>query len=646
MTKTTQDSLSKGGGLTPNSKRVSAKVRRLSPMLAVAGLGVVGVMVAVVLDGTLVRFHKKSAPATSVSSGGQSAGGDNAANSQVWMRKLRMEGETLPPPPPNPNPPSGNGKNNPLGNKANGLSSQSDAVNPTRPIVRQAWVQYVSGLIQQTQKLTDQRQRALVAGLAASSGGTGGAVGPVSATPASFSPSASSNPLAGMIHNSASGGLTPGGTDAGGNPVSFAGGSSGQSAALSAAQKSSYLGKLRGNPDYLATGREAPISPDVLRAGSVIPAVMETGIDSDLPGQILARVASNVYSTPDGSQVLVPQGAELIGTYDDQVSNGQSRVLVVWNRIIYPDGSSLDIDSMPGASPSGYAGFHDQVNNHYFRIFGDALLMSVFSAGIQLSQPQASPNSTYSSQQVVAGSLGQQLGQTGQNLINRDISIAPTLKIRQGYKFDVMITRDLVIKPWQSVSALSRAAGNDQSSQRHHAMWIAEPLQRNHLSTVSLAAGGRDGGANSKPRPAASAHPQSLMKNLPPRSTRPYVSGGATVVPSLPLPPNAAPVAQQAPVVPPPPPLPSWSLASGQLIGRQLATWAHTTGWHVVWNVSQDWPVQRPITFHGSFTGVASQVIRDLSADGAGIHATFYQGNRTLVVTGGGAGERHRYSHV
>ena len=626
MTKTTQDSLSKGGGLTPNSKRVSAKVRRLSPMLAVAGLGVVGVMVAVVLDGTLVRFHKKSAPATSVSSGGQSAGGDNAANSQVWMRKLRMEGETLPPPPPNPNPPSGNGKNNPLGNKANGLSSQSDAVNPTRPIVRQAWVQYVSGLIQQTQKLTDQRQRALVAGLAAASGGTGGAVGPVSATPASFSPSASSNPLAGMIHNSASGGLTPGGTDAGGNPVSFAGGSSGQSAALSAAQKSSYLGKLRGNPDYLATGREAPISPDVLRAGSVIPAVMETGIDSDLPGQILARVASNVYSTPDGSQVLVPQGAELIGTYDDQVSNGQSRVLVVWNRIIYPDGSSLDIDSMPGASPSGYAGFHDQVNNHYFRIFGDALLMSVFSAGVQLSQPQASPNSTYSSQQVVAGSLGQQLGQTGQNLINRDISIAPTLKIRQGYKFDVMITRDLVIKPWQSVASLSREAGNDQSPQHHHAMWIAEPLQRNRLSHRRLVAAPAASGQH-----GVTDKPQSLDSALVPAATAPKAAGGSINVPSLPVPPNAV----AAVAVPPAPPvLPAWSLPAGQLVGRQLGTWGARAGWHVIWNVGQDWPVPRASTFRGTFSGAASQVIEDLAAQGAPIHATFYRGNHTLVVTG------------
>jgi hypothetical protein len=416
--------------------------------------------------------------------------------------------------------------------------------------------------------------------------------------------------------------LTPTAGGAGDGAVSFDGGSAGESAALSAAQKSSYLGKLRDNPDYLPTGREAPISPNVLRAGSVIPAVMETGIDSDLPGQILARVASNVYNTPDGSQVLVPQGAELIGTYDDQVANGQSRVLVVWNRIIYPDGSSLDIDSMPGSSPSGYAGFHDQVNNHYFRIFGDALLMSVFSAGVQLSQPQASPNSTYSSQQVIAGSLGQQLGQTGQNLINRDIGIAPTLKIRQGYKFDVMITRDLVIKPWQSVASLSSEAGNDAAPETHEAMWVAEPLQHNHLSHQQLVVASAANGATS----GSSDKPQSLLGTLPTSSTAPRTLGGVVSVP-----PNAV---AATPLPPVPPPLPTWSLPAGQLVGRQISAWGQSAGWHVIWNVGQDWPVPRASNFQGTFSGAASQVIEDLAAQGAPIHATFYRGNHTLVVTG------------
>lgn len=620
------DPLSQRSGLTPSSKISSAKVRRLSPMIAIAGVGVVGVMAAVIIDGTFVRVHKKPGAATSVATASQDTGDDTNSSSAALMKKLQEEGGSAPltVTPPKTTPPAGS-NNSGAGAKTTGLADQSATASPTQQIVQQAWVQYVSGVIQQTQKLTDQRRQALSSGLAASSGGNPGAAGTVATTPASFTAPAGTNPLAGMINGtSPDGTLTPDGGSTSGNAVSFAGGSSGQSAALSAAQKSSYLGKLRGNPDYLPTGREAPISSDVLRAGTVIPAVMETGIDSDLPGQILARVASNVYNTPDGSQVLVPQGAELIGTYDDQVSNGQSRVLVVWNRIIYPDGSSLDIDSMPGASPSGFAGFHDQVNNHYFRIFGDALLMSVFSAGVQLSQPQASPSSTYSSQQIIAGSLGQQLGQTGQNLINRDIGIAPTLKIRQGYRFDVMITRDLVIKPWQSVAALSSEAGNAPSTQTDKAMWIAEPLQQNHLSHQQLVTPAPDkSGPND-----ASGHPQSLLGTLPPASTTPHNRNGVVAVPSLPLPPNATAAA------PVPPPLPTWSLPAGQLVGRQLASWGQSAGWHVIWNVGQDWPVPRASNFQGTFSGAASQVIEDLAAQGAPIHATFYRGNHTLVVTG------------
>lgn len=618
-----------GISLTPTSKKRSSQVRRLSPMIAVVGVGAAGVIALVVADGTFVRVHKKPAPTAAVSSADQGTGQDTTATSSALMARLQAEGgASTPAATTTTTPPPGGGKNTAAGAKATALANQNATVSPTQQLVQQAWVQYVSGVIQQTEKLTDQRRRALSSGLAASSSGSPGAAGSVATTPASFTPPDGGNPLAGMINSTTPGAsLTPNDGGAGDGAVSFAGGSAGQSAALSAAQKSSYLGKLRGNPDYLPTGREAPISTNVLRAGSVIPAVMETGIDSDLPGQILARVASNVYNTPDGSQVLVPQGAELIGTYDDQVANGQSRVLVVWNRIIYPDGSSLDIDSMPGSSPSGYAGFHDQVNNHYFRIFGDALLMSVFSAGVQLSQPQASPSSTYSSQQVIAGSLGQQLGQTGQNLINRDIGIAPTLKIRQGYKFDVMITRDLVIKPWQSVASLSAEAGNDAAPETHHAMWVAEPLQHNHLSHQQLVTAP----ANDGPASGSSHKPQSLLGTLPVSSTAPHTLGGVVSVPSLPVPPNAV---VAAPLPPVPPPLPTWSLPAGQLVGRQISAWGQSAGWHVIWNVGQDWPVPRASNFQGTFSGAASQVIEDLAAQGAPIHATFYRGNHTLVVTG------------
>ena len=217
-------------------------------------------------------------------------------------------------------------------------------------------------------------------------------------------------------------------------------------------EKAGFLSQPPTASDYLPNTREQAASPFEIRAGTVIPAVMVGGVDSDLPGQILGQVRENVYDTATGRYLLIPQGAKLIGTYDNRVTYGQSRVLVVWNRIIFPDGSSLDINGMPGADQGGYAGFYDEVNNHYIRIFGSALLLSLFSAGIQLSQPQpnANSNNVYSSQQVIAGAIGQQLGNAGLAFIQRGMNLAPTLKIRPGYLFNVMVTKDIVVPIYHS----------------------------------------------------------------------------------------------------------------------------------------------------------------------------------------------------
>lgn len=217
-------------------------------------------------------------------------------------------------------------------------------------------------------------------------------------------------------------------------------------------EKANFLSQPPTASDYLPNTREQAASPFEIRAGTVIPAVMVGGVDSDLPGQILGQVRENVYDTATGRYLLIPQGAKLIGTYDNRVTYGQSRVLVVWNRIIFPDGSSLDINGMPGADQGGYAGFYDEVDNHYIRIFGSALLLSLFSAGIQLSQPQPNVNSNnaYSSQQVIAGAIGQQLGNAGLSFIQRGMNLAPTLKIRPGYLFNVMVTKDIVLPVYHS----------------------------------------------------------------------------------------------------------------------------------------------------------------------------------------------------
>ena len=128
-------------------------------------------------------------------------------------------------------------------------------------------------------------------------------------------------------------------------------------------------------------------------------------------------------------------------------------MLVAWNRIIYPNGDSFDLGTMPGADDGGYAGFTDQVNNHYLRIFGSALLASVFSAGAQLSQPQNS-NGTITSTQVMAASLGQEANTVGSMLIARGLDIQPTLEIRNGYLFNIMVTKDLILQPWQGMQPL------------------------------------------------------------------------------------------------------------------------------------------------------------------------------------------------
>jgi type IV secretion system protein VirB10 len=199
----------------------------------------------------------------------------------------------------------------------------------------------------------------------------------------------------------------------------------------------------------LAARREDPASPFDLKAGTVIPATMIGGISSDLPGQILGQVSENVYDTATGRFILIPQGTKLIGTYDNGVTTGQERVLVAWTRLIYPDASSLDVGKMPGADASGYAGFTDRVDDHFLKSFGSAILLSVVSAGVQLSQGSGNTQTGgLTTQQTIAAALGQQLGQLGQETARRNMQVQPTLEIRPGYQFTVMVTKDIVLRPW------------------------------------------------------------------------------------------------------------------------------------------------------------------------------------------------------
>lgn len=196
---------------------------------------------------------------------------------------------------------------------------------------------------------------------------------------------------------------------------------------------------------------EAPRTPYELRAGFVVPATLISGINSDLPGQIMAQVAQHVYDTPTGRHLLIPQGSRLVGTYSSDVAYGQARVLVAWQRIVFPDGKAMDIGAMPGADSAGYAGFHDQVNNHYFRVFGSAVLMSLVTAGVTLSQDNdRTTGDTQRASDALSEALGQQLGQVTAQMIAKNLNIAPTLEIRPGYRFNVTVTKDMTFsKPYQ-----------------------------------------------------------------------------------------------------------------------------------------------------------------------------------------------------
>ena len=202
---------------------------------------------------------------------------------------------------------------------------------------------------------------------------------------------------------------------------------------------------------------EAPRSPFELRAGFVVPGTLISGINSELPGQIMAQVSQNVYDTPTGKYLLIPQGSRLVGAYSSQVAYGQARVLVAWQRIVFPDGKALDIGAMPGADSAGYAGFHDLVDNHYARIFGSALIMSAITAGImysqQSNQSSLTGNGAYSpnASSIMSQALGQQLGHVTAQMIQKNMNIAPTLEIRPGYRFNIIVTKDLTLtKPYQA----------------------------------------------------------------------------------------------------------------------------------------------------------------------------------------------------
>ncbi|MBN8956858.1 MAG: IncP-type conjugal transfer protein TrbI [Rhizobiales bacterium] len=187
-------------------------------------------------------------------------------------------------------------------------------------------------------------------------------------------------------------------------------------------------------------------SPFELKRGSVIPATLITGINSDLPGRITAQVSQNVFDSASGHRLLIPQGTRLLGRYDSKVSFGQSRVLVVWTDIILPNGSTLQIGGMAGTDAQGYGGLSDKVDRKLLQTFGSAILIALIGAGTEMAIPRDrnSFGMENSAEYAARRSFAETFGRMAERTISRNMDVQPTLEIRPGYKFNVLVDQDMV----------------------------------------------------------------------------------------------------------------------------------------------------------------------------------------------------------
>lgn len=213
-------------------------------------------------------------------------------------------------------------------------------------------------------------------------------------------------------------------------------------------QKEAFLNKSGSTETRNSGNLQMPASPYQVMAGTVIAAALVTGIKSDLPGDVIATVTEPVYDTATGKYMLIPQGSRLLGNYNSQVSYGQSRVQVVWNRVILPDTSSFQLDKLVGTDPAGYTGLEDGVDWHWDRVFAGAALTTLLGIGAELAAPE---NRNGGDRVIIAGrdSLKDSVNQAGQEMTRRNMNMQPTLTERPGLPVRVIVNRDLVLRPYQ-----------------------------------------------------------------------------------------------------------------------------------------------------------------------------------------------------
>ena len=182
-------------------------------------------------------------------------------------------------------------------------------------------------------------------------------------------------------------------------------------------------------------------------AGTVIPGIMVTGLNSDLPGEIIGQVSENVYDTTTGQYLLIPQGTKILGKYDSQTTFGQNRALVIWNRMIFPNGKSILLGNMQGSDREGYSGFHDKVNSHYGRAIWSALIGGAVTGGVAAATSSSSSDQSFKAQ---AGTkAAENISQAVNSMTQKNLNIQPTVIIRPGYQFNILIDKDLVLEPYE-----------------------------------------------------------------------------------------------------------------------------------------------------------------------------------------------------
>jgi type IV secretory pathway VirB10-like protein len=213
-------------------------------------------------------------------------------------------------------------------------------------------------------------------------------------------------------------------------------------------EKRNFSAQNSSKQSYATSALTAPLSPYEIKAGSIVPVVLITGLNSDLPGNIIAQVRENVYDTVSGKYLLIPQGTKVIGVYDSKVAYAQSRALVNWSRMIFPDGHSLDLQNLSGIDQSGYTGLKDKVNNHTGKLITGIFLTSVLGATVEMAQgSNSSTNPTYD--ELAAQGASQALQQAGNKIVQKDLDVQPTLEIRPGFLFNLFVDKDFILQPYK-----------------------------------------------------------------------------------------------------------------------------------------------------------------------------------------------------